>query len=114
NPVPGRHGSRRPAPPGGAALIEADRWQRLEGVLDAALERDRSEWPALLEERCRGDPELRRQVEALLARLDEASGFLASPPVALAEALLAEAREEESTREVGRRIGAWGLLREIG
>lgn len=95
-------------------MIEANRWRRLEGVLDAALERDRSEWPALLEETCRGDPELRQQAEALLARLDDASGFLESPPATLAAALLAEIREGESAREAGRRIGAWRLVREIG
>src|SRR5690606_463898 len=75
--------------------------------------RDRSEWPTLLEETCSQDPELRREVEALLGRMDAASGFLESPPTALAAAVVAEDREEE-TRQEGRRVGAWRLLDEIG
>lgn len=95
-------------------MIEADRWRRVESVLDAVLERDRSEWPALLEETCRDDPDLQRQVEALLDRLDAASGFLESPPIAIAAALVAEAREHEAVSAEGRRLGPWRLLAEIG
>jgi len=68
--------------------FDADRWQRVEQVLDRALTLEPASWPSLLDEACSGDPELRAEVEALLAKLPQASGFLASPPVGAAAALL--------------------------
>lgn len=95
--------------------MDADRWRRVQEVLDTALTREPTEWPAVLDETCSGDPELRREVEALLARLDTAQGFLESPPVGLAAALVAEAREVEAgPSHIGRRIGAYRLVQEIG
>jgi eukaryotic-like serine/threonine-protein kinase len=104
----------RNAQPLESGVLEADRWRQVERVLDAALARDRSEWATLLDDTCSQDPELRREVETLLDRLDAAAGFLESPPTALAAAVVAEAREEEARQERGRRVGAWRLLEEIG
>ena len=97
----------------------ADRWSRIEEVLDVALTRDRSDWPSVLDERCSGDPELRREVEALLARLDTAERFLDSPPADVAAALASEARERERSGGSGapvegRRIGAYRIVRQVG
>jgi eukaryotic-like serine/threonine-protein kinase len=98
--------------------MDVDRMRRVEAVLDAALTREPSEWPALLEEACSGDAELRLEVEAFLARLDTASRFLESPPGAIAAALLAEQRESEdrlaADSYAGRRIGAYRIDRELG
>jgi serine/threonine-protein kinase len=93
--------------------MDADRWHRVHQVLDAALTRQPDEWAALLEETCGDDPELRQEVEALLARVDTAQRFLESPPAALAAALMAE-EAEVSASHVGRRIGAYRLVKEIG
>jgi serine/threonine-protein kinase len=98
--------------------MDVDRMRRVETVLDAVLTREPTQWPALLDEACSGDAELRREVEALLARLDTASRFLDSPPGAIAAALVAEARESDSRLAadsfVGRRIGAYRIGRELG
>jgi eukaryotic-like serine/threonine-protein kinase len=98
--------------------VNVDRLRRAEAVLDAALTREPTEWAALLDETCSGDPELRREVEALLARVNSAERFLESPPGTAAAALLAEAEAHEPsysarTRD-GQRIGAYRVVRELG
>lgn len=72
--------------------MDVHRWHLVEEVLDRALGCEPELWPALLDEACRGDPELRAEVAALLARRGDAENFLASPPSAAASALVAEAR----------------------
>ncbi|HEX6047811.1 MAG TPA: serine/threonine-protein kinase [Gemmatimonadaceae bacterium] len=98
--------------------MNVDQMRRVEAVLDAALTREPAQWPALLDEACSGDAELRREVESFLARLDTARRFLDSPPGAIAAALIAESREAESRLAadsfVGRRIGAYLIDRELG
>jgi serine/threonine-protein kinase len=96
--------------------MDADRWRRMEEVLDAALAREPADWPALLEETCSGDAELRRELESLLERLDEARTFLESPPAALAAAVMTERHGAGNSAPgtEGRRIGAYRILREIG
>ncbi|MBV9880246.1 MAG: serine/threonine protein kinase [Gemmatirosa sp.] len=94
-------------------MTEADRWRRVEHVLDAVLTCDPTERPALLDATCTGDPELRREVEALLGRLGAAEGFLATPPAAAAAALVAEVHDAGGD-PAGRRIGAYRIVREVG
>ena len=92
--------------------MDAESWRRVEAVLDLVLTRERSEWPRLLDESCSADPELRRQVEALLAQAPHAEGFLDAPPGAVAEALLELTPRGEDG--AGRRIGAFRLVRPAG
>ena len=98
--------------------MDVDRMRRVDAVLDAVLTREPTQWPALLDEACSGDAELRREVEDLLARLDTASRFLHSPPGAIAAALVAESRESDgqlgADSFVGRRVGAYRMDRELG
>ena len=56
-----------------------ERWQRIEQVLEAALERGGAERTALLDRECAGDPGLREEVESLLASA-AAQSFVLSPP----------------------------------
>jgi tetratricopeptide (TPR) repeat protein/tRNA A-37 threonylcarbamoyl transferase component Bud32 len=93
--------------------MDADRWQLVERVLDRALLSDPASWPTLIENTCSGDPELRAEVEALLAQHSAAERFLESPPVTAAAALVAEAKAARAPIE-GRRIGAFGVVRLIG
>jgi tetratricopeptide (TPR) repeat protein/tRNA A-37 threonylcarbamoyl transferase component Bud32 len=108
-----------PAVPARACLwkqrMNAGRWQQIQEVLDAALETDPTRWSGMLSERCSGDPELQREVEALLARLNTAEGFLDSLPAALAAALVAESQETAyGDHYAGCRIGSYQLVRQIG
>src|ERR671933_758096 len=64
---------------GGLALAP-NRWKQVEAILDEALAAGRDEWSAILDVRCRDDVDLRREVEALLRRVDTAKDFLQEVP----------------------------------
>ena len=55
------------------------RWQQIEQLYHATLERDESQRAAYLHEGCAGDDALRREVESLLQREKWADSFLESP-----------------------------------
>ncbi len=78
---------------------------RIMEVLGAALEVAPADRPALVEERCKGDAELRREVEKLLALEDDTDAFLATPALELLAA------EEMETAE---RLGPYRLLDTLG
>lgn len=50
--------------------MKAERWQQVEQVYHAVLERDAEERAAFLAAACAGDERLRREVESLLAYED--------------------------------------------
>ena len=65
--------------------MDPERFQQVEQLFHAALERERSQRSAFLEEASARDPSLRREVESLLSANDEtSSGFLRSPLSGLA------------------------------
>jgi serine/threonine protein kinase/TolB-like protein/Flp pilus assembly protein TadD len=88
-----------------------ERWQRVEELFHAALEREASQRAAFLDEACAGDPDLRRQVEALLAYDAEESSFLEAPAFEATGDWLAE---DQDTSVVGQRMGPYQVTRELG
>src|SRR5688500_13958797 len=91
------------------------KWDEVERGRDAALEQDPASWPALLDERCSHDAELRREVGELLARYATAQRLLETPPGAVAAALLAESRSARDAAALeGRRVGEYRVVREVG
>jgi tetratricopeptide (TPR) repeat protein/tRNA A-37 threonylcarbamoyl transferase component Bud32 len=93
--------------------MDSGRWRKVERVLDLTLDSDPATWNTLLDEHCSGDPELRRDVEALLGRYSSAKRFLDSPPAAAASALIREAQSATYSREITR-VGVYRLVRQIG
>lgn len=93
--------------------LDPERWQRIGHVLDAALASEPEHWPAVLDATCAGAPDVRAEVEQLLARLDDARGFLESPPAAAAAAVLAE-RTASDGMTPGGRVGPYRIVTEIG
>jgi len=93
--------------------MDLDHWRAVERVLDLALAEDPRQWSAVLEASCSGDPALRAEVESLLRHAPDAERYLSAPPAALAAAIVAETRDAEA-RDIGRRIGAYRLVEEIG
>ena len=95
--------------------MNSEYWQKVERVLDLALESEPSTWPELVERECSGDDALRREVESLLGRYSSAHAFLRVRPAATAAALLAESRQEaEGSSFEGRRFGAYRVIHELG
>ncbi len=78
--------------------MTSERWQEIDRLLDAALERPRAERSAFLAEACQGDEPLRLKLEALLRADEEAASFIETPAAAFAaELLLATTRAGRSS-----------------
>jgi serine/threonine-protein kinase len=67
-----------------------DLWSRLEPILECALELEPETRTTFLEEACRGDARLRREVEAVLEADRETAGFLSGAVGEAAASLLQE------------------------
>jgi serine/threonine protein kinase/tetratricopeptide (TPR) repeat protein len=87
-----------------------NRWQEIKKVLAAALERSPSERAAFLDQQCAGDSFLRAEVESLLA-YNRADDDAADSPAVHSEGLRPS---EQPTEEVGRVIGSYKLVGELG
>lgn len=68
--------------------MKPERWKRVDALLSAVLECKEEHRATFLAQQCEGDEELQRQVEALLRAHNAASGFLETPPLEAAEALV--------------------------
>jgi eukaryotic-like serine/threonine-protein kinase len=89
-----------------------ERWKKVEEVFESALERSPDERRGYLAEACAGDESLRGQVETLLQSYDDAGSFIEAPVLApdAARTLV----DENSPAMIGRRVGSYKLVREIG
>jgi eukaryotic-like serine/threonine-protein kinase len=99
--------------------ISPERWQRIDALLAAALERQAAERSAFLAEACADDPELLRHVERLLAHVDAADSVLGESIAEFAATVLgglqAELdREELQSLPTNGRMGPYRILDEIG
>ncbi len=81
-------------------------WQKVKSVLDEALERGGEERKAFLGEACRGDEDLRREVESLLASEPEIGDFIETPVFRILP--------DDTPSAVGQRIGVYQVVQEIG
>jgi serine/threonine protein kinase/Tol biopolymer transport system component len=97
-----------------------DRWEQIERLYHAALEREPDAREAFLVEACAGDDDLRREVAGLLACDVPSDSFIQSPAIEIAaRAMAAEPLIEASsnpTRSLiaGSQIGAYQLLDPLG
>ncbi|HEU4628621.1 MAG TPA: protein kinase, partial [Gemmatimonadaceae bacterium] len=100
-------------------LPSAERWQEIDALFAAALERPAAERAAFLAQASGGDELLAREVAALLDSEGAAAAALGDSAVAYAAPLLAalaagHADEATGTLPAGGRLGAYRLLAEIG
>jgi tetratricopeptide (TPR) repeat protein len=96
--------------------LDAQSWSRIEPILEEALELEGAERAVYLDRACAGEPELRADLEAMLAA-DAGDGPLDRQPTASLPALLgawADEEPEESSEVAGRQIGPFQLIRRIG
>ncbi|MGE0128010.1 MAG: protein kinase [Blastocatellales bacterium] len=93
-----------------------ERWRQINQVFNEALALPAAERAAFLAHACAGDDEVRRRVEAMLAA-DAQDDLLVDRPVHEAAAGLishADFAAMESGTFIGRKIGSYRLLQEIG
>jgi tetratricopeptide (TPR) repeat protein len=88
--------------------VASKRWEQIESIFLAAVDLPRAEQRAFLEDACRGDDALRREVESLLES-DRKSGEK------ITRAVENEAESLFGLRPIiGTRLGAWRVLSELG
>jgi len=88
-----------------------ERYQHIGRLLDAALARAPEERAAFLDQACAGDPDLRQEVESLLAYEEQAAHLMERPPGAVVAGALAE---EPARSMVGRELGRYQMLSLLG
>src|SRR6185436_18053094 len=95
--------------------MNSQRWQKVEELFHAALEKDPGARAAYLDEVCNGDSELRRDVESLVAATEPKIGFLDRPAMEIeARALSRDPTGTLSGRQfahytIGPLLGAGGM-----
>jgi serine/threonine protein kinase/tetratricopeptide (TPR) repeat protein len=92
--------------------MQTDEWLKVEELLNAALEIEPGERRKFLDEASGRAPELRREVESLLACEQEAVGFLAAPALALSADFFEDG--DGSEERAGQSVGHYRIIREIG
>jgi Protein kinase domain len=90
--------------------VTGDRWQEVNALFHAALDLDAGAREALLQRTAETDPELSAEVRSLLGRHQSTDGFLETPAWAVAADLILE----PAPSLVGKRIGSYVVLEEIG
>lgn len=82
--------------------MKSDRWQQIDKIFEAALELDRADRAAYLDQACGDDQELRREVEKMLRFDEQATDFIEDGAVNVAAVL----RNEPSQRSKSERPAA--------
>jgi len=90
--------------------LNPERWQQLKRLFEEALEKDVGARAAFLDEACRSDPNLRKEVQVLLDSYGEDS-FLEKPAFEAAPDLF-QSETEDSL--IGTRLGVYEITRKIG
>jgi serine/threonine-protein kinase len=90
--------------------VQPERWKQVKEVFEAVCELAPGRRGVYLDQACGSDPELRREVESILAAGEQAPAFLDSPAlVSFADALV----EERPESMIGRAVGTYRLSRLI-
>ncbi|MBX5462655.1 MAG: protein kinase [Steroidobacteraceae bacterium] len=87
------------------------RWQRVKELFSAALEQEPHARSAFLDAACGGDAELRAELDSLLASHDSTGDFIETPA---AHRALGLAEEREPQSWIGRRVGDYRIVEEVG
>lgn len=88
-----------------------ERWQQVEEVLQAALDRAPGERTAFLEQVCGGDAELQTEASSLVSAYDAATDFIEEPAIAQdAQVILGD----YSLESIGQKIGPYKIIERLG
>lgn len=88
-----------------------ERWQRIDGLVDAALELEFPRRTAFLNEACAGDAELLLEVESLLAAHQRAATFIERPAARPVTEFFEESQPEQLEGKV---LGPYKVVCQIG
>jgi serine/threonine protein kinase/Tol biopolymer transport system component len=91
--------------------MKPERFQEIDKVFQAALDRGPADRAGFLAEACQGDAELRQQVELLLSEHEKGGRFIEAPAYVMAADLLAD---EESEVLADEEIAGYRILQSLG
>ncbi len=97
-----------------------ERFQQVEKLYHAALEREPSQRAAFLDEACREDDELRQEVESLLRYKTQAAEFIETPALEKAakelaqEAAETQAKSDPGSDMIGKTVAHYSILARLG
>jgi eukaryotic-like serine/threonine-protein kinase len=91
--------------------MDAGRWQRVKEIFSAALEKDTAGRAAWLDAACANDPDLRSEVQSLIDSHETGDDFIERPAAHRALSIAAEA---PAPTWIGRRVGDYRLVEEVG
>ena len=97
--------------------MASDQWQRVDELLQSALQRGPGERDAFLEQACAGDKALEREVRSLLSLDPDAGSFLESPAIELAAHDLAAEQSgtlENSDVAMGPAVSHYRIIEKLG
>jgi eukaryotic-like serine/threonine-protein kinase len=94
--------------------MKVERYQQIDEIFDAALELPTSERQTYLDEACRGDAELRKEVESLLKAFDKAEHFIESPALEIAAKSLADAPVAQPDARINQTFGHYRIISLLG
>jgi serine/threonine protein kinase len=89
-----------------------ERWQEIEQLYHAALEREENQRAAFLCEVCAGDDALQREVQSLLAQENRVEQFLEKPAMDVTARMLAENQSHSSLE--GQQLGSYKIVFLLG
>lgn len=91
-----------------------ERWQKVEQLFHAALELQASQRAAFLDEACAGDPDLRSEVESLLAYDESDSKLMDASGFDLVSKQSTDSRTEWIMNLIGQTIGHYKIIEKLG
>jgi hypothetical protein len=91
--------------------MEPARWEQINRLFHAAIEREPEQRATFLEQACAGDESLRIEVESLLASHDQAASFIEAPAADLAADWLPAAHVRLIA---GRTLGPYRIVALLG
>src|SRR5438876_9124414 len=95
--------------------MKPERWQQLDKLFHAALERQPEGRAAFLDEACAGDQELRKEVEVLIAANEKAGSFIEKPALDVeARSVANEQSDAGAESMIGKTIGHYRVIALLG
>jgi len=88
-----------------------ERWQQIDNLLQAVVERPLAEREALLDEACSGDTTLRQEIESLISFREKAEGFLEGPVLEEVADLFSEGHADSM---IGQLISYYKIEAQLG
>src|SRR5579871_4936075 len=91
--------------------MEPERWGQIEKLYHSAAALQPAERASFLERACNADPELRQEVESLLAHDQQAENFIESPALEIAAHQLAR---DDNQSLIGREVSHYRIVEKLG